>query len=359
MHRARDAAIDVAAAAAGDALGFFAAMHAVFRQAKEVAGERRSIGLRIAGRSVCMRFAGPALLPVLAPAFAHLLRSSAEPPDLTVCCWDDASTGVTTPEPRVSADRAGIEFVDGPVKLAWEPGQRAIAAFSATQRLALVRFQDAGAVPVWERAAPLRRILHWWASGLGLQLVHAAAVGTRQGGVLLVGRGGSGKSTTALACVGSALGYAGDDYCLLSFDDGPRVHALYGSGKADAASGARLPRLQSTFAASALRGEGKSVIFVEDSFPGTMIDTFPLRAVVVPRIAGDAACRLDPMPRAAALRAVAPSTLFQLPGDRGESLSRLAALVRELPCWQLSLGPDPAAAQPLLENLLRNEARPR
>ena len=49
--------------------------------------------------------------------------------------------------------------------------------------------------------------------------------------MLLAGKGGSGKSTTALVCLHSSLVYAGDDYCLLATDDGPYVFSLYSTGK--------------------------------------------------------------------------------------------------------------------------------
>jgi hypothetical protein len=63
-----------------------------------------------------------------------------------------------------------------------------------------------------------------------------------------------------------------------------------------------------------------------------------LRAIVVPAITGDAAATTEPIPPAVALRAAAPSTLFQLPGSGGETLARVAALVRRFPCYRLRLG---------------------
>ena len=308
-----------------------------------------------AGRVVCLRFVGPELVKVLAPAFAHLACESVALPDLTICCWDDASANVRTAEPPGLIDREGVDFIDGSVRVAWEPARRSLEAFDHSSRLALLRFSEVAAVPAWERATPARKILHWWASGLGMQLVHAAAVGTPRGGILLVGRGGSGKSTTALACVGSSLGYTADDYCLLSFDGLPRVHGLYATAKADAASVARLPRLQSAFAGATLHVGEKSVVFVPHDFPQSMLESFPLRAIVVPRITGAEECRIEPIAPAKALRALAPSTLFQLPGDRAGTLARLASLVRIVPCYELALSPDPATAQPLLASLIGGE----
>lgn len=320
---------------------------------------RRDRSLRVAGRTIELRFAGPALEDALLPAFAHLACEPAPTPDLAVACWDEISSGDSGPEPSAAAAHAGIDFVDGPTRIAWEPSRRTLSALDPSGRLGLLRFPSPDAIAGWERSAPARRVLHWWASDQGLQLVHAAAVGTSSGGVLLAGRGGSGKSTTALACVGTELGYAADDYCLVSPggapDGTPVVHALYGTGKADAASIARLPRLRDSFARSAMRIAGKTVIDVARDFPSSMVASFPLRAIVVPRL-GTGAASLTPIAPAAALRALAPSTMMQLPGDRAGTLQRLAALVRTTPCFELALGTDPAAAVPLLECVARAEA---
>ena len=310
---------------------------------------------RLAGRVICLRFAGPALFQAISGAFEHLACSPVNNPALTICCWDDVSTGVSTPEPEFTSHTQGTEFVDGSVRLTFEPACQLFSGYDRARQLGLLHFASVEAVPGWVWGSPAREILHWWSSGSGLQLVHAAAVGTPEGVALLIGRGGSGKSTTALACLGSSLQYLSDDYCLLSFDGEPRVHSLYGTAKADANSIARLPRLQSAFAGSTIHVQGKTVLHLAEYFPQLIREPVPLRALVVPKIVGGGECRLDPIPAAAALRALAPSTMFQLAGDRSKIFERLADLVRRIPCWQLSLGPNPDAAQPLLADLISRE----
>ena len=69
----------------------------------------------------------------------------------------------------------------------------------------------------------------------------AAAVGQAAGGVLLVGAGGSGKSTCALSCLTSDLLYAGDDYVAVELRPEPRVLSLFCSGKLEPDHAALLP----------------------------------------------------------------------------------------------------------------------
>jgi hypothetical protein len=207
-------------------------------------------------------------------------------------------------------------------------------------------------VSAWEVSTPFRKILHWWAADLGLQLVHAAAVGRTDGGLLLVGRGGSGKSTTALACLDGMLGYAGDDYCLVDSGERPWVHGLYLSAKGDSRTATLLPGLRDSLRHTPCSIDGKSIIFADDVRPEAVVAGFPLRAIVVPRIVGGSVSRLERLSATDTLRAFAPSTLLQLPGEIASGLGRLSDLVRRVPARMLCLGDDPATAVTVLAELL-------
>lgn len=307
---------------------------------------------RVAGRVLALTFAGPALAAKLSPAFAHLDSAHGAPADLTICCWDAVSSGESLPDVTPESSRCGVDYIDGPVRVALGLDDGSLQAYDPACRVALFRIPDIAGLAVSEQGAPFRRILHWWSAGLGLQLLHGAAVGRETGGVLLVGRGGSGKSTTALACVGTSLGHAADDYCLLEPGAPPRIHSIYGSGKADARSITKLERLAEAFRASPIDQHGKSVIFIAEHIPGAVLQSFPLRAIVVPSIVSGSTCRIEALSRGEALRALAPSTLFQMPGDRADSLTRMSALVRQLPCFRLYVGENPASAGPFLEDII-------
>ncbi len=335
-------------------ISFFELAEAAYHEAVSRGSEesRRYIG--IAGRTIRLTFAGDALERLIAPAFAHIECDAVEFPDLTLRWWDDATTGVSTPEPPGAQPRTGLDFVDEAVRIAWDPARGSLSLYDPSRQLGLLRFPDSDSATFWEQAAPAHRLLHWWAAGLGIQLVHAAAVGSPDGGVMLVGRGGSGKSTTALACLGSSLGYLADDYCMISLDSAPRVHSLYSTGKADLTSLRMLPSLNDAFASAPERIDGKRVLFCAWHFQASLLHSCPLRAIVVPRL-GAAEPALARIPAAHALRMVAPSTMMQLPGDRAATLARLAALVKSVPCYELALSTDPYAAVPLLALLSRGE----
>jgi hypothetical protein len=345
----------------GSATEYFDTQRQWFAQARTATAP--AFDVRIAGRWVRLEFLSARAVPLVIRALRHLARESPgeadrspERPHLTVGCWDDLAAGGPPPPLPFSTGESGLFHYEGPPRIAWEPASGALTAFDPARGVALWRSPDLEKIAAWEQAGPLRRILHWWSSAWGGQLVHAAAVGDETGAVLLVGRGGSGKSTTALSCLGTQVGYLADDYCLVDLANGPRVHSLYASGKANRGSVARLPRLQAPFAESTLWEESKQILFLGPGTGWEVVRSAPLRAIVLPRIVSTGPASLAPTSQGETLRALAPSTLFQIPGERALALRRLTTLVQRLPCWSLQVGPDPDETHALLQHLAHQSA---
>src|SRR3982751_932901 len=216
---------------ASKSVEYFQSVYELFKSAQQVTGsiERSYI---IGGYCIRLTFAGAALVS-LTKALEHLEADESSTPDLTVCLWDSESTGqAMVQRPWQEDDFLARGVIQGynteRIYTAFQHGSGAVSFLDKERDLGIFWVPDPG-VPYWENGSPLRTILHWWLLSQGLQLVHAAAVGNSTGGVLIGGKGGSGKSTTALACLQSDLSYVGDDYTLLGLDSGPVVHSLYNS----------------------------------------------------------------------------------------------------------------------------------
>jgi hypothetical protein len=304
--------------------------------------EERSF--RVGGHQVLLRFAGKGMVPSIAPAFAHLAAPTIREPELVVDIWDSASTGAVAPmRPTVdpsSPAGAFYYFEDPPLRGVFQPGMQALSAVDLRTDRAWYWVADPRDLPYWERAAPIRQILHWWMATRGHQQVHSGAVGTPDGGVLLVGKGGSGKSTCSLASLVSELRYAGDDYTMVSLEPRPWVHSLFSSGKVDPENLWRVPHLVPAVSNAEHLAREKAVVFVDQHFPDRPIDGFPLSAIVLPTITGGPRTRALPTSRAAALTALAPSTVFQLHTAGSEALQYMARLARRVPAFVLELGTD-------------------
>lgn len=313
--------------------------------------------LRLAGRIVHVRFSSAPLAERLLRSVRHLRTTAEAPPELTIDCWT-AGPGQAALLPP-SWSQTGLTYLErDPCHVTWEPPEGPLVIYDRERRHGWMRFGTLDSVLNWEVARPFRKILHWWGADQSLQLIHAAAVGDAQGGVLLAGRSGSGKSTTALACLVGGLYYAGDDYCVAEPGHTPYVHAVYLSGVGNAQTAQLVPALRERLLAAPrmpAEDRAKHLIFADEVAPEAATAGFPLRGIVIPRITGGNRSRLEPLAAADALRALAPSTVLQLPGKRAEGLARLGQLVRSVPSWQLDLGDDPRTAVETIRRLL---ARP-
>jgi hypothetical protein len=323
-----------------------------FERAAEAAGGVAELRLAVAGKPVRIRFAGTEAAEALSPAFVHLEARADEPPALTLHVWD---SGIRRPEANVAATGAGASYYSeqNGLRVLHQPASNVLSVLNAEADTGWFWMPDAHGLPYWDYTAPFRHLLSWWLDAQGLRHVHGGAVGTEEGGVLLVGPGGSGKSTTALSTLlDERLRYAGDDYVAVGAGPAPAVHSLYCSGKVHPEDLHRLPHLAPALAAGAPADE-KVVFYVEQAFPGRSIAGFPLRAIVVPRVTDRRAARALPGTPAAALAALAPSTIFQLHPPAREALAQMAVLVRTVPTFVLELGSDvetiPAALLRILE----------
>jgi hypothetical protein len=311
----------------------------------------------VAGLPIDLRFAGPAMHERIGGAFGHLRSDADADGALRIDIWDSVSTNVDGP----SVLGAPIEGQGtGPIYYYDEGGVRALSRWGTLSVLdaaaahAWFWTADPGKLLSWDWASPLRAILHWWLGRHGILQVHGGAVGHEDGGVLIVGRGGSGKSTTTLTCLSSGLRYAGDDFVGIEVSPEPWVHSLYSSGKLEPHHAQRFPDLLSAVANPVRREEEKVIVFAAEAAPGVPIAGFPLRAVMVPKVvAAEPATRVVPASAPAALAALAPSTIFQLHPPQENALGRMAELVRRVPCFTLELGSElsqiPVAISEFLE----------
>ena len=317
----------------------------------------------IADHELVLRFAGPHLVEPVATAFEHHPPGvAATGSRLTVHLWEASETAGLPWFPESARD-GGItagERTREPerIRLQYQEPARTLCVLDRDADTAYVCVTDATTLPHWDWGSPLRVLLEWWMGDHGRQLVHAAALGTEAGGVLLVGRGGAGKSTTALAtlaagALGGPLRFAGDDYCLVSAGAEPFAYCLYGTGKLNPDQAQRLPGLVSgpLLIPAPVEGEEKTLFVAARGRPDRMIDRFPLRALVVPMTGADR-CAVAPIAGAVALRELGPSTVLQLPGAGARVLALLADLTRRVPSYALRLPPDPGNAPAVLAGLV-------
>ncbi|MBI4317607.1 MAG: serine kinase [Chloroflexi bacterium] len=346
-----------AGASVASSIEYFEAFSDAFQNACQAAGGPVDRFYIAAGDVLQLRLAGPALLPYLTPAIAHLATPPPLTPALQICAWDSDSTGLTLPTPPWPVDdrvaRGELpSFSNHRIRTAFQPVPSAVSMLDTGKALGIFWVQNGACIPYYDASAPFRTILHWWFHSRSRQLIHGAAVGAPTGGVLIAGKGGSGKSTTALACLSSPLLYVGDDYVLLSQKDSPRLHSLYNSAKLNADHVHRFPHLVPLISNPDKLDAEKAVIFLQEHHPEKLLHSIPVRAIVLPKLSAHAETRLRPASPTASLLALAPSTIFQLPGAGQEVFQFLKNFVEQVPSYVLDLGSDLSRIPAVIEELL-------
>lgn len=331
---------------------YYESVRGAFRRASHDAGELEKC-LEIGDVRVKLRFAGSELSTVLLPAFSRVLGSGSGPGDFEVELWDEATTGVGIPSPpwnlRELIARGDVRTASGRIRAQVDRGNRIITMWDRERRSAIMWAAAAHRLPYWVRAAPLRSILHWGLASPRRHVLHAAAVGDERSGALLVGPAGSGKSTTALACVRSGLGYAGDDCVLVETEPFPCAHSMYGIAKLNAPSVKLLPGLPARRPSP--DDASKFTVDVARAQPWLMKRSVAVSAVILPQVTAGRVL-LRPASAAQALRALAPSTILQHADESTTGLALMSRLVRRVPAYILELGSDITSVGPAIRHLL-------
>ncbi|MDP3209109.1 MAG: glycosyltransferase, partial [Rhodoglobus sp.] len=192
--------------------------------------------------------------------------------------------------------------------------------------------------------------LGWILELRGRQLVHAAAVATADGAVLIAGSGGSGKSTTALTCLEAGMDFLGDDYFAVSLDP-PTVHSVYATAKiADAEHPAcrQFPIMPSS------PDDEKFVLQLYPAAKEQLRRSAPLRAIVTPEVVDRETTVVVEVDRDRLEHAATFTTLAQLPHAGAEARARIGQVLDEVPGGLLQLGRDRAGVVEAIRRLAAN-----
>ena len=80
--------------------------------------------------------------------------------------------------------------------------------------------------------------------------------------------------------------------------------------------------------------------FLHPSIPGKMLNAMPLKGILIPRVTGRRETTIVPASAAAALKALVPSTIFQLAGNERPAFQSMVQLARTIPAFDIGLGTE-------------------
>ena len=326
-----------------------------FAAASDIVGEVSSV-VSIGSTAVALEVAGSTVADLILPAFAW--RAAVEPaarqPAATLFAYDSMSGAPRPASPwRVGDFLVRDEVVgsgDDDVSVAYGLESRLLSTFDATTHQGVWWTPDAGGLPSWELTAPLRYQLHWSLGQQQLAFVHAAVVGKDGKGILLVGRGGAGKSTATAACLDNGWEFLADDYCVLECSPVPRAHSVYRYAKLAEPSLAMVPGLRDAVAWQR-PADAKHVLDIAGRRPEQMVRTCELVAVVLPEITSSHELPVE-VHGARRARDLVASTMFQMASPSTASLGVVADVIESLPAYRVGLNDTAHAIVAALDRVL-------
>jgi len=351
--------------AAMDDKMMFSEMRSAFAEAEEAQSDRvRESSYVLAGHGVRTRIVGQRLGAYIHLPLAHLQQDAESSPSrLSIDLWDGKATDVSFPLDRDIED--GVWAWD----TSWSGDGRFVTNITPTSISCLDRSgphivgyaRDSQHMSLHERGRPLQGPLTIWHNDRNVPLIHAGLVARNGRGVLLGGASGSGKSTSAIACLLAGYGFVSDDKTGLQLlADGSFVgHSLFCSTMLEANAIGRFAELAPYVLPSRYALQRKQLVLLSQVFPRRLLRSAPIKAVALATVTDRRQTQIRPATKGEALLALAPSSLMTGIESSGASgFDRLARLVDQVDCYWLDLGSDTGSIPRRVEEILTKAGEP-
>ncbi len=338
----------------------------------------KTFKIRLANRVVVLEFSTLDLIDPIVPFLRHILCHQDTVPDCRITICDSRSSGIALPHlswitndsvnrpvsgeasKKLGAhDGETIYFENKDIYMSYQVVRKHLCMTSSIARRSIFWIPDSDSLHPPD-GRPLRSIFQWILNRDQFQIVHCAGVGFEDNGVIITGQSGAGKSTTAVGCINSSLRFAGDENLAISSSEIPIAHSLYNSANLDDNSLRKLQLLKPEYKSAISKQEDKSLVRLYDLFPDKFMRQFPVKAVIVPghfqenptdNYNSDNSPLLK-ISSLQALTALAPTSLFQVPGNKQVSLKRMGQIIRRLPCYRLKAQTPIDEIPDIISNLL-------
>jgi len=301
--------------------------------------------IAIAGFLARVEIVGSDLAATMRRAFSHLVtpETSAQP-DLTIRVWDQAATGIEVPgqytqERRRNDDVEILLKVSDDGRYVGEQRDLSVSWLDTVSSRIVGSVSSAHCQYLDERARPQHKLISAWLDERGIQFVHAGLIGSGDTGILFVGNGGAGKSTSSVACLRAGLGYLGDDFVgIENTEAGYTGHGLFSSCLLNVGHLERFPDLKPHAVSAHQEFEDKSILYLADVFPGALRRSVPIAAIMLPRVMRKEETTYRRASKAEAVFAIAPTSVMFLPRPTQQAFDRVVELVERVPAYWLELG---------------------
>ncbi len=301
---------------------------------------QQEYSLRLGSTQLALISYSRLLEKALLPAFAHLLSKGCTQSAYTVhlISMDELPCALPEIDWELIHKNGMKGTTDGRFSFQFDIENMALSAIDLIEKRAFYITRSAEDLQWWASGSPLQAIIHSIARKEGMQLTHTAAIMGSSEAVLLTGKGGSGKSTTTLACLEAGLKGLGEDYCLVSPGHQPCVYSIYQSAKLEKQTEKRFPSLVPLRKNGAT--EQKGLYMYNELYFAKTASKAPLKAIFsLHRSSRDTPMHTE-QSKEDALRDLMMSTIHQLPFYHSDSIALLRSIVEAIPTYSLALSYD-------------------
>ncbi|MEN0001553.1 MAG: hypothetical protein AAF940_11790 [Pseudomonadota bacterium] len=315
--------------------------------------------LKLGRARIILRLIGSAIGETVLPTLRHALADPDAASDAVIYAIDSQNTGFAGPPqdwPFETLSDQGRQRVHwtGPDGLALSSDEsRGIwHLYDGAKQTGLYWIRAAQDLPFWEAASPLRHHIHWVSLQKDQGMLHAAVIAKGEAGAMLVGRGGSGKSTMTAAAMRQGWRSTGDDFVLVTNQPEPVSYPLYDMIKLSGMAENMFAEITASALNPQRRSDEKMLARMSDHANGAFVEALPIKAAFALTLTGKPQSRIGRTSSFQIVSAVAASSSVILRTGLKETFAFTSDMVRKLPCFRFEVGNDPLEALDVLDNFM-------
>jgi GT2 family glycosyltransferase len=306
---------------------FFAQCYMKFTEAARISGELK-FSFEIAGKRICLLFAGKQLYSALIPAFKPLKTDDSHPPDLTICIWDNDSSGIEMPEapcdPYCFTHRGDLKgFNSSRIKTAYKWSENSLSVIDLFANTAVFQVNSHKKLPLSIVSAPFHTLLQCWFEKQGWQLFPGSAIVSNDAALFIPGKKviETDFITTSGLKLNNNIQFIGYNYFIIHIKPELSITKLYSDS--------------------------------HNNIVDRPVKT-PLKAILIPELHSETSSTIENISRVQALRLISFDLMTQIPYSGWKTHQFIRELIHKAHPFKVNFGTDKVQTINILSDHISN-----
>lgn len=302
---------------------------------------------RFAGFNVRIRCIGSKLSRMHERVFTHLkledVKTSEKNFDLTIDLWDQKETNISCPVDLISEESEKLRTVTASVdsRIVADQDKDTSLFFDRKDKRIIASFLSADKMNNYDLSKPFNRLLALWYRDMNVEVIHSSMISKNGKGVLFLGEGGSGKTTSALSCLTDGFDYLGDDHIgVVEINHTFTGYSLYASALIYENHFKQFPQLQKFELQKNIQRDEKSIIYFSNGYLNKIDNCAKIAVLLLPKVVDSKHTAFRKAKKSETLLATAPSSLRLQISPNKKAFDTISHLVDITPSYCIEVGKD-------------------